>query len=410
MNPLRTLTRTGAAWFVPLVFALSCLFATRSTFASGYPAGDLAQSSVGLYVAAPLSAAFMALQYRGFTRLVSPLRMTRPGVLVTFRAWWPLLVGPPTALCLAVMVTAGAVPNDLAAWWLIFIDFLTVFTAVLTGLVCAWAISPVVAVPLVAVLWFVWIGYGPASTNPLVHNLDSTFGCCTSDTRPAAVAVRATVLLLLVISVGIGCLLASPRMPRFPRPLVAATLALLLGAGFGAGVSVLQTADAPLNLTATEPRTTPLSCRSLNALKICLWPENRDQSETLAKVVRELNPKLQSLGLDTVEALTQANRNERAVSVEAGERLSVQDLRLGVVSGYVDLQSGCRGAVGPARDQAVAFIALHAGLESDVLKQRFGPRSVAEAQKALSRQHVPRYAEGEWFRAELREIDCVPPR
>jgi len=162
-------------------------------------------------VAAPLTAAFMAFQYRGFTNLLGPLRMRRPGLLVVLRAWWPLILGAPTTLCLAVLVTAGAVPNDLSSWLLITIDFVTVLSAALTGLACAWVFPAVVAVPMVSILWFVWIGYGPASTNLLVHNLASTFGCCTSDTRPAMVAVRGTLLLLLVISLGIGLLLTSSR-------------------------------------------------------------------------------------------------------------------------------------------------------------------------------------------------------
>lgn len=392
------------------MFALSCLFATRSTFPSGYPAGDLAQSSVGLYVAAPLSAAFMALQYRGFTHLITPLRITRPGVVVALRAWWPLLIGPPTALCLAVMVTAGAFPNDLAAWSLILIDFLTVLTAVLTGLVCAWAMPTVVAVPLVAVLWFVWIGYGPASTSTLVHNLDSTFGCCSSDTRPAAVAVHATVLLLMVITVGIGCLLASPRAPRFPRPIVGAALTSVVVAAFASGVAVLRTADEPLNLTATEPRTTPLSCRPIDGVEVCLWPENRDRAGTLAAVVAKLNPELKYVGLRPIDAVTQAGRNADAVSVEAGERLSEQEIRLGVVSGYVDLQSGCRGAVGPASDRAAAFVALLAGAHLDQLAARFGPSSVAEARRALARVQDAPQTGGVWFHHELSEIDCARAR
>lgn len=407
MTPVRALTRTGAAWFVPLMFALSCLFATRSTFPSGYPAGDLAQSSVGLYVAAPLSAAFMALQYRGFTHLITPLRVTRSGVVVAFRAWWPLLLGPPAALVMAVMVTAGAFPNDLAAWSLVFIDFLTVLTAVLTGLVFAWAIPTVVAVPLVAVLWFVWIGYGPASTSTLVHNLDSTFGCCSSDTRPATVAVQATVLLLTVITVGIGCLLASPRAPRFPRPPVAAALTLLIVAAFASGVAMLRTADQPLNLTATEPRTTPLSCRAIDGVEVCLWPENRDRAETVAAVVAKLNPELTSVGMRPINALTQANRNADAVSVEAGEGLSEQEIRLGVVFGYIDLQSGCRGTVGPARDRVAAFVGLLAGAPPDELATRFGSSSMAAARLALAQlQEAPKTG-GVWFRRELSEVDCA---
>lgn len=410
MTPIRAIVRSGAGWFLPLLFALSCLFATRSTFRSGYLAGDIAQSSVGLYLAAPMTAAFMALQYRGFTHLIRPLRLTRSGLRVALRAWWPLLLGAPTTLCLAVAVTARAVPNDLPAWSLTLIDFMTVLTAALTGLACAWALPTVVAVPLVTMLWFVWIGYGPASTNPLVHNLDSTFGCCSSDTRPATVAIRATLLLLLVISLGIGCLLASSRSARIPRPLVATALTVLVLAGFGAGVAVLRTSGQPLNLTATEQRSTPLACRTEQSLEVCLWPENRDRTAALAAMVSQLNPKLQRLGMDTIHSLTQANRKREAVSVEAGAGISQQDMRLGVAVGYVDLQSGCRGASGSARDPLVALVALLTGMRPDDVTTRIGSRAATEAENALAQGEDAPEAVGVWFREGLRNVHCVPPR
>lgn len=410
MTPIRAIVRSGAAWFLPLMFALSSWYGARITFRSGYPASDIAQSSLGLYVAAPMTAAFMALQYRGFTHLIRPLRLTRSGLLVVLRAWWPLLLGAPTTLCLAVAVAAGAVPNDRSAWSLIIINFMTVLTAALIGLACAWALPAVVAVPLAAMLWLVWVASGPASTNLLVHNLDSTFGCCSSDTRPAMVAIGATVLLLLVISLGIGCLLASSRSPRIPRPLVATALTVLVVGGFGAGVAVLYTSGEPLNLTATEPRTTPLACRAEQRVEVCLWPENRDRTAALAAMVSQLNPKLQRLGMETIHSLTQANRKREAVSVEAGAGLSQQDLRVGVAAGYVDLQSGCRGATGPARDSLVALVALLTGMRPDDVTTRFGARAASGAEDALAQGQDSPEVVGLWFREGLRNVHCVPPR
>ena len=410
MTPIRAMVRSGAAWFLPLMFALSCWYGARFTYRIGYPAGEIAQSSVGLYVAAPMTAAFMAFQYRGFTNLIGPLRLTRSGLRVVLRAWWPLLLGAPTTMCLAVAVAAGAVPNDLSSWSLIIIDFMTVLTAGLTGLACAWALPAVVAVPLATMLWFVWVAYGPASTNVLVHNLSSTFGCCSSDTRPAMVAIRATLLLLLVISLGIGCLLASSRSARIPRPLVATSLTVLLVAGFVAGVTMLRTSGHRLNLTATEARTTPLACRTEQGLEVCLWPENRDRATALATVVSQLNPELQRLGMDTIRSLTQANRNGEAVSVEAGLGISQQDLRLGVAVGYVDLQSGCRGASGPARDQSGALVALLTGLRPEDVAARFGPQAVTRAEETLAQGQDSPEAVGVWFSEGLRNVQCVQPR
>lgn len=410
MTPIRAIVRSGAAWFLPLLFALACLFATRSTFRSGYSAGDIAQASVGLYVAAPLTAAFMAFQYRGFTNLLGPLRMRRPGLLVVLRAWWPLILGAPTTLCLAVLVTAGAVPNDLSSWLLITIDFVTVLSAALTGLACAWVFPSVVAVPMVSILWFVWIGYGPASTNLLVHNLASTFGCCSSDTRPAMVAVRGTLLLLLVISLGVGLLLASSRFVRFPRPLVATALTVLLVAGFASGVATLRTSGERLNLTATEARTTPLACDSEQGLEVCLWPENRARAAEVAAAVSQLNPKLQGLGMDTISRLTQANRGSDAVSVEAGQGISQEDLRLGIAVGYVALHSDCPAASGPARDQLTALVALLSGLQPEDVTARLGRQATTEAEQALARGQKSPEVVGAWFREGLRKVDCVPRR
>lgn len=407
MTPIRTITRCGASWFLPLVFVLSCLFAARSTFLSGYPAGDIAQSSVGLYAAAPMTAAFMALQYRGFAQLTGPLRMARSGWWAALRAWWPLLLGAPVTLCLAVTATARSVPDDLSSWSLMLIDFMTVLAAALTGLACSWALPTVVAVPLVALTWFVWIGYGPASTNLVVHNLASTFGCCSPDTRPATVAVRATLLLLFLLSLGIGCLLAPSRSARIPRPVVAAALAAVVLVAFGGGVAVLRTSGQQLNLTATEARTTPLTCSDEQGLPVCLWPEGRDNSDALAAVVRRLNPQLRARGMAPVVRLTQAHRTPAAVSVEAGQGITEQDMRLGVAVGYVDLQTGCpRGSSGPARDQAAALVALLAGLRAEDVSGRIRPEATAAAAQALARGKGSPASVGAWFRERVRSVRC----
>ncbi|WP_377325753.1 hypothetical protein ACFJIY_11580 [Pimelobacter simplex] len=407
---MRAVVRSGAAWFLPVLFALAAWYGARLTVPIGYAAGDLAQAGIGLYVAAPATAAFMALQYRGFTSLTRPLRSVRSGLRLAVRAWWPLLLGAPTALCLAVLVSGRAVPDDGPAWALLAIDFLTVLTAGLTGLACAWAFPAVVAVPLAAVGWFAWIGYGPASASTLVHNLDSTFGCCSSDTRPAAVAVRATLLLLLVTSASIACLLAPARSARIPRPLVAVALVAALAAGFGAGAATLGTSDRPLDLTATEPRTTSLTCRTTYDVEVCLWPENGDRAVALARIVNALGPELRLLGLAPVHRLVQGGPVPDAVSVEAGAGLSSQDLRLGVASGYVDARAGCRSAPSAARDRSVALVALLTGLRPDDVVPRLGSGPVAAAEDALAlRERTPPEV-ARWFRASVAEIGCARTR
>ena len=410
MTPIRTIVRSGATWFLPLMFALSSWYGARFTIRFGYPVSDIAQSSVGLYVAAPMTAAFVAFQYRGFTNLLGPLRMRRSGLLVVLRAWWPLLLGAPLTLCLAVLVAARALPNDITTWSLILIDFMTVLVAALTGLACAWVLPAVVAVPLVSLSWFVWIAYGPASSNLLVHNLASTFGCCTSDTRPAMAAVRGTLLLLLVISLGIGLLLASSRFARFSRLLVATALTVLLVAGVASGVATLSTSGERLNLTATEARTTPLACDTEQGLEVCLWPENRARATELAAAVSQLNPKLQGLGMNTISRLTQANRRSDAVTVEAGQGISQEDLRLGIAVGYVDLRSDCPAASGPARDQLTALVGLLTGLQPEDVAARLGRQATTEAVQALARGQKSPEVVGAWFREGLRKVDCVPRR
>lgn len=410
MTPIRATVRSGAAWFLPLVFALACLFAAPSTIRSGYPAGDIAQSSIGLYIAAPMTAAFVALQYRGFTQLVRPLRLRRSGLLVVLRAWWPLLLGGPATLCIAVVVTAGAVPNDSASWSLILIAFMTVLAAALTGLACAWALPAVIAIPTVAVGWFAWVSYGPASTNLVVHNLTSTFGCCNSNVRPASVAVRATLLMLGVISVGIGCLLASSRSVRIPRPLIATTLTILLAAGLATGVATLRISGQRLNLTATEPRTSPLACRTEQGLEVCLWPENRARAVALAAAVSQLNPALTRLGMPPVRGVTQAHRDSGAVNVQAGKGISEQAMRLGIAVGYVELQSHCREAIGPAWDQVAALVALLTGLRPEEVAARLDPEAVTKAEQALTRGQDSPGAVEAWFLGNLGKVQCAPSR
>lgn len=397
----------GAYWFVPALFAGSCVVGASDTFRTGYATNDIASASYALYIAGPLTAAYVAARFRGFPRFVRPLRSARSGLLVVFGAWWALLIGAPVFVCLAALWTARAIPDDLGSWSLVLIDFMTVLTCALVGLAFSWALPVVVAVPSVTVLWFVWLAYGPSTDNELLHNLVSTFAaCCDSSMMPASVAVRATLTLTGVICAGIVLLLASGQWARRSRLVVAPAVAGVLIAGLGAGAAVATASSRQLTLQAVEPRTSALKCQVHDSVRACLWPETVDRAGELSRIVSALNENLALLGIAPITDLTQAGRDKGAVSVEAGDQLDDDDLRYALAVAYVDQQAGCVVTRQRSSDERIALIALATGLASTELAGRFDSTVVAAAEAQLSQGRTSPDDVRAWFADGIDSARC----
>ena len=337
---------TGAYWFLPALFAASCVIAATTTVRTGYATSDIASASYALYIGGPLTAGFVAARCQGFTRFLRTLRARRTGISAAYAAWWGLLVGAPVAVCLAVVSTARALPTDAASWSLLLVDFMTVMAC---GLAFAWALPIVVAVPMAPSQW-----------------------------------------------------------ARAPRLVVAPAVALVLAASFGLGSMVALASPGRLTIQAVQPRTTGLDCSTEGRMRVCLWPENTDRARELADRADDLSDALRRWHLETIVSLTQAGRDKNAVSVSAGRQLSADDIRYTVAAGYVDHVAGCEGAFGPLRDERVALLMLGAGDSPQEVSRRFDPAVSQAAQTELSSAEGAPEAIRAWFMGGIASIRCGP--
>ena len=170
MRAVTALRVTGAWWVLPLIFlGTSVLGSSVTPFLSGYPASDLASTSLALGLVAPVAGAFVAHAFRGFPKFMRSQPAVRSGLRVVLRQWWPLLLGIPAAACLGLLVAARAVPDDASSWSLLLLAFLTLLGFASMGLLASWGLPVVISVPLVAAVGFGWLSWIPSTDNVWLH-------------------------------------------------------------------------------------------------------------------------------------------------------------------------------------------------------------------------------------------------
>ena len=377
---------TGAGYFLPLMFAVSCLIPAPYLHLTGYAPNDLESASAGLYLVCPVAAAFAALRFRGFTRLVGSMRSPRPGVHVVLRAWWPLALGGPAAFCGAMVATARAVPTDRSSWSIVAVAAVTVTACALSGLGVAWSLPSVVAVPAIGIAWFWWVAYVPSDGGLVLQNMDPTFtGCCGIDMQPARVAVLAALAVAGTICVGV-CLLMVPRgWARWSRLAVAPLVAAVLVMALVGGGAAARSGSADLNLTSVEPRSTHLICHQTVELELCLWPEVTRRAPEVTRIVGDLNLLLERWGMDNVRAVAQDSRERGALVASFDPRSTNHDMLDSVAIGYVDLLTRCRdGAWGSWWEERSAFLSMALDQSPKSLADEVPPAVMRAARHALA--------------------------
>ena len=404
MRAVTALRVTGAWWVLPLIFlGTSVLGSSVTPFLSGYPASDLASTSLALGLVAPVAGALVAHAFRGFPKFMRSQPAVRSGLRVVLRQWWPLLLGIPAAACLGLLVAARAVPDDASSWSLLLLAFLTLLGFASMGLLASWGLPVVISVPLVAAVGFGWLSWTPSTDNVWLHNMNATFpACCSDDTRPARIALAAGTCVALVLVLVALALLGTRRWARLPRVAVAAALVMALAAAPAVGIAVASRSHH-LTLQAVEERTTALTCKRSSGTDVCLWPEAKERAAAVGERVKKLDDALRERGFPAVGAVTQGGRDHRAVSVQAADDLTDADLTYSLAAGYVDRAVGCLGAVGESRDARVAFVALLGGLRTADLDGVLPPQQVVEGHRAVAM--TPAGAR-RWFEDGLTDVPC----
>lgn len=391
-------------WFAPALFAITSALATSSVSITGYPVSDVAGASLALSVCGPLTGMFGALQFRGFAAAIETLRSFRPGILVLWKTWWPLLLGCPTAVCCGILVVAGVMPSSAQVALLVLLDFVIILACALLGIALSAATPPVFAVPAVGCLLWIWLAVTPATTSGLLHTVNGSFaGCCTSSQQPSSLALTAGLVFFGLVVVGVSSMFLSRTWPRSTG--VERVCEILVAVGFAFGVAAGGTiaSGRPLSLQATQERTTDPVCRERHHTQFCVWPENRAELEQLAAVTDALNGRLQANQLPLIRSVSESPAVADSLAVDLAQSTERIHLAYSLGAAYVDFQTGCRGLVGEWRNERVALVALLAGGSADSLRSTVGDRALAVATDRLGE------ADDDWFLSRSPN-ECWSPR
>lgn len=411
MRAFAALRSTHAVWFVPLLFALGTyLPVSNAIIASGYVASDLAGAGLGLRYNGPLLAGFAAFWFRGRGRFHRTVRSPRSGAADLIASGWPLLVGGPVASCIAIMVVAGAVPNDPVSWQVIAVIYLALTACTLLGVVFSWALPVVISVPASVALTFYWINFLPSSSSPLQHNMTPLLDNFAQTTRPSTAGVTAVVVMTAAVCLGAVACVGRHKWERTPQ-FVAIPLALLVPvAGTCVGALTLLDERDSLNLMAVEKRTTPLTCTQPQGINVCLWPDGMSRAGELADIAVETNATLTTWGLAPIREIGQGGLRAGAIDVDTSSFLSNEMLRYSMAEGYLARQLGCPADFDPEADQRIAALVAAGGVGVGDLAGIFGEETVSVVSGLLDEGATAPGAVGRWYTDGLAGIRCLPSR
>lgn len=398
---------TGGAWFLPALFALTCVLTAPGITPSGYSTADIADAGMNLGFAGPLLGAVAAWRFRGFTGFVAPLRSSRLGLAVVARAWWPLVLAAPVTFCAGVLVSARALPREGTAWSVLVVDGVVLVACAVLGMVLSWALPAVLAGPAILVLSFGWLNYTVASDHVLLYNMNSVLdGCCSTSEQPATGAVLAGIAVPGIAVLGPVLLVASVHWARRSWIVVTAVTMCALGAGLGVGAQIVHSMIDHPTFSPSEPRTTATRCFTQAAIDLCLWPEEASRGEQLGVLADRLNRSLVRWGEPPVARIDQRPGSD-AVHVLLTADLSESEVVTNLADGYLSRAIGCNTfAEGPAYDQRIALLDLAMGLSGDEVGQVYDRETAAVAETRWKAARTAPASTGQWLIEDVPADAC----
>lgn len=389
MRVSTALRLTGAVWFVPLTFAVCVYLAVSDpdyAYRAGYVTADLASASRAVAFAGPLLAAFVALKFRSFSRIVSELRPRRSGVIAVMGVWGWLLLGSPLAVVLGILSATQSLPADAAGWEILLVVFTTALACGSLGLAVSRVVTPVIAIPGVALGTFAWLALPAAGTNVVLRNINSAFvGCCTPSEVPARPMVVGSMALVSTVIFGCWVMLVPRWWSRQPRLLLAGMAVATLASALRVGVATAEKAGDPLTLLAVQQRSTPLTCRAEAGIRACAWPEEAARLPEVLDAIRTLNAGLDKVGLAPVTEATENVISPQSIEFGAPPQARQSDILFTLILSYVSRETTCSQTQPPHNNfRAYAFVGLLSGLkESDLANRGITGSSIQAAARAV---------------------------
>ncbi|TNC23462.1 hypothetical protein [Mumia zhuanghuii] len=394
---------TGAVWFLPILFAVGVYSSlSELELLTGYSVADLALMSYLVGLVGPLTAAYCAFRFNGFISAIDSLAPARSGLRVVLSAWWPLIIGPPVAAILALVVLTRALwPQDLESWQIVGLVAGTVLCCALFGMALGRSLHVAFAVPLAAALSFWWLAFPQAGTNLTIRYLNSGFPvCCTSAQVPSPLMMRASAVFVALVSLGVIFTWLIPGWSKRSRSFVLGSLFAIVGIALVSGITVIERSHERPTLAAVTARITPKSCATARAVAICVWPENAPRASAVSNRVVSLNDRLDRLGLPLVTRVEEDPPDTASVTVVASAHLTEGDISYSLADGYTRWLGGCAKAVDRQEPQPsiVAFIGRLAGMPDSELRHRIDDAAVTSSAQAAE---LPPEQARAWIMTEL---------
>lgn len=363
---------SGAVWALPLIFAVSVYVAVmeRAYVDVGYDLAEIARSLGGSILAGPVLAAICALRARPLCEYLQYQR-PRKGMLTSVAlTLWPLLLGGPLMVCLAVVSVTRAVPTSSLGLLMMAAVFLSVCGCAWLGVLAAISLPRVLAAPVAAVVCFGWIALPRGTLSVALRNINSTFDmCCASTSQPSDGAFWGSITFSVMLIVGAMILISSLNRTRWRRPtLLVAVVTLMLGSA-GVATAAAHASDSNLNVNGVQARGESTVCRTQEGLTVCVWPENVNRIGEALETGLEFNAGLEGVGLQPISHMSE-KANEAPVMFVANVRFSDVALRQSIARGLVPEADTCfTESETPATEKLARKYALLGGLPLSSLVQ-----------------------------------------
>lgn len=371
MIHLRTAIRVMPAFWLALpLAAFAAWYVTLLGPSDGYAVDATAKASMTIAFVGSVCAACAAWEGSRLRRALlwnAPSVRSRAAV-----AAWALL--PVVAVGLLAVVVAMVVQVVRSSAGLpdprfIVMTALDLVAYAAAGFAAGILLPFAVAGPLAIVGTFIWIGFIPAMDPVWLRHLTGMFrDCCGlyEDLSPRAVLASTIVDLGIVIAAAF--LVASPgkQLRRFGASLASFGAAVLVGSLLVAGMTY-----APV----VARDTAQLQCSSATGVTLCTWPEHQARAAEVVGIVAGVRTAWKTAGIDAPSVFTEADPSVAPAGAlifgfdGTGSKKDdiINSLAVGMLPPFPDCPGGSAG--GAAFDYLQAWYAAAGGMSPSALDE-----------------------------------------
>lgn len=392
---------------MPLLFAAGIFVGLSNTTPdTTYNVAVLASASRSVIALGPLLAAAIAFRSGALATYLQAQLTTRQPLRAYWVALWPLIILGPAAAVLAATWATRSIPTSRYTLAISAVIFMTVLGCAMFGLALSLALPRLAAVPVSAVVTYLWLAYPATGGDAVLRNINGSFvGCCTIDQYPAKSMIFGSSSLLLVLLLGTLIVVAAGHT----RVLASSILAITLILAWGTAAAVTTAVDKTPSLMAVQPRTGATTCRTASGVELCVWPEHRSRLVVTSAVVARVANRLVSGGLESVPARYAENPRDGFAQIQVADGAGDADIAFSMVANFLPDRQSCRPVQGynvySKYEDALQWLAIKAGLTPNQTTQRLGDSIAPAVHEILTQDQEHQVG---WYLAvkALLERDC----